>query len=111
MVFQLMARQAHEQLFESIQDGFRRCFLHAELFPDFVIKILQELPAGLRHRFVDLKTEFELELIEGGLDLVDLAAALVDIVDALLEIDAAFDGAEYFVAGAENAFEQLKLFG
>ena len=106
-----LAGKTHEELFEAVQDGFRGRILHAELFPDFVIEILQELPAGLRHRFVDLKAEFELELIEGGLDLVDLAAALVDIVDALLEIYAAFDGAEHFVAGAENAFEQLELFG
>ena len=35
---------------------------------------------------------------------------MVDVIDTLFEVHAAFDGAEHFVARAENTFEQLKLF-
>ena len=66
---------------------------------------------SFRRGLVDLQAEFELELVEGGLDFVGLAAALVDGGDALLEIDAGLDGAEHLVAGAEHALEELEFFG
>ena len=64
-----------------------------------------------RHGLVDLQAEFELELVEGGLDLFGLAAALVDGRDAFLEIHAGLDGAEHFVAGTKNTFEEFEFLG
>ncbi|WP_186392912.1 MULTISPECIES: hypothetical protein [unclassified Pannonibacter] len=40
-----------------------------------------------------------------------LAALLIDACDPLLEIDAGLDGAQDFVAGAENALEKPELLG
>ncbi len=57
------------------------------------------------------QAEFELELVEGSLDFVRLAAVLVDVGDALLEVHAGLDRAQHFVAGAEDAFEELELLG
>ena len=65
----------------------------------------------LGHGLVDLQAQFELELVEGGLDFLGLAAALVDGGDALLEVHAGFDGAQHLVAGAEDALEELELLG
>ena len=86
--------------------------LHLKFFAHFIVKVFQQLAAGAwLIDLIDFQTQFELELVEGGLDFLLLAAALVDGGDALLEIHAAFDGAQHFVAGAKDALEKLKLFG
>src|SRR5207237_8720727 len=91
-----------EELLESFISDF-------ELFPNFVVKVLQQLAARLRHRLIDLQAEFELKLIERDFDFLVLAAALVDVVDALLEVHAAFNRTQHFIARAKDPLEQLEL--
>ena len=108
---QLVPRELHQQALVAVEVGLRGLVPHLELLAHFVVEVLQQLLARARHRFVDLEAQFELELVEGGLDLVGLAAALVDGGDALLEVDAGLDRAEHLVAGAEDALEELELLG
>ena len=104
-----MLRQAHQQTFESIKIDFRVFVANLELLSNLVVEILEQLSPRLAHRFVDLEAQFELKLIERGLDLVRLAALLIDRADALLEIDAGLNRPENLVARAEHAFEEFEF--
>ncbi len=103
--------ELHEQPLVAVQIGLRGLAAYLEFFPDFIVEVLEQLATGVGHRLVDFQAQFELEVVEGGLDFILLAAALVDGGDALFEVDAGLDGAQHFVAGAEHVFEELEFFG
>src|SRR5437899_11478903 len=105
-----MACGSHQHLLKLSESGFRFVSLFAKLFSDFVVKVFKKLLPRFRDRFVDLEAQLQLQLIECSLDLFVLSAALVDVVDALLEIDARLDCSQYFIACAEDAFEEMELF-
>jgi len=103
--------ELHEETLVTIQVGLRGFVPNAEFLPYLVVEVFEQLTTRLGHRLVDFPTEFELELVEGGLDFVRLAAALVDAGDAFLEIHAGLDGSKDLVTRAKDALEELEFFG
>jgi hypothetical protein len=75
----------------------------------FVVKVFKEELASAGHGFVDLGTEFTLELVERGLDFLRSPASLVDVGNSFLEIHARLNRAQHFVARSEDAFEELNF--
>ncbi len=102
MPIQLIACELHKELLVAIQKSLRGFILHTEFLAHFVVEMLQQLAACLRHSFVNFEAEFELELVECGPDFLRLAATLIDGSDALFEVHARLDGASHFIARAEH---------
>ena len=76
-----------------------------------LIKVLQKLGLGVFNAVGNDFFQLRLQRIEGGFDLLGLAAGVVDLEDAFLEVEAAFNAAQHFVAGAKHAREQVELLG
>ena len=72
MAVQLVSGEPHEIAFDAVQRGDGGVGAHLELFPHLVVEVFQQLAARLGHGLVDLQAEFELELVEGDLDLLVL---------------------------------------
>ena len=108
---EFVSGQLHEKLFVTGKIPLALAEVYPQLVVDFGVKILQELPAGAGHGLVDLRAQFQLQLVERRLDLLGRAAALVNGGDPLLEIDARLDGPQHFVAGPEDALEERELLG
>jgi len=111
MTVQLVGGELYEAAFQLAEVRFGIIVAHSELFADFIIEIFQQFAARLRHRLVDFEAQFKLELIEGDFDFIVFAAALVNVVDAFFEIHAGLDGAQDFIARAEDTLEKLELLG
>lgn len=93
LVGEFVTGERHEEPFVTAEVGLGGFVANREFLAHLVVEVFQQLAARLSHGLVNLQAEFELELVEGGLDFVGLTAALVDGGDALLEIHAGFDGA------------------
>jgi len=108
---EFVAGEADELALELAEDGLGVFVADLELFPDFVVKVFKELLPGGGHGFIDLEAEFELEFVEGILDLIRLATLAVDGGDEFFEIDAGADGTEDFVARSEDTLEEVEFLG
>src|SRR5262249_50284480 len=78
---------------------------------DLNVEVFEEFLAGVGHARGDLLFQLAAQDAEGVINRVAGATALVDGGDALLEVDVPGQGAENFVGGAEDALEQVELFG
>src|SRR5450755_1463536 len=80
-----------------------------ELARNLFVHVLQQALARIEHLLVDLFLQFGLKLVEGGINLGFVAGTLNNLKNAPLDIDASLDNTEHFIAGAEDAFEQIEL--
>ena len=81
----------------------------AQTFVNFGVEVLQEGAPCRVEACLDLRIQLPLQGVERLLNLLLCPAVLVDCRDAHLQIHARLDCAEHFVAGAEDAAEEIEL--
>ena len=105
-ILQGKAAEQPEMGLEGIEAAFAFQF---DFFEYFLVEVFQELLVGMIEFLGDALVEFSAQGVKSMLDFRFGAAILINLYDALFEVDPAFDGAEYFIAGAEHAVEELEL--
>lgn len=110
VVFGMGAEFAGGELHQGAFAGAARVLCgDAEFFLYAFVEVFQHGAAGVEHGLVDFISQFLLQGGEGGFDVGRQAAVAVDISDAAFDVHAAANGAQDFVAGTEDAAEELEF--
>ena len=57
LIIKFIPREPHERALKAVEICFGRLVAHLQLFPNFVVEVLQQFLAGARHGFVDLQAQ------------------------------------------------------